>query len=517
MLYVKESPANTFAIIETLANVNLLPIQIPSIPAASLEPNGIFAVDDPAPPPSGKKIDQINFSRDASGKVIATATYVDINQQPPPPPPPPTGTDESAQNAAIAALQSALAALQTKVDNLPTDGTGGVSAPYFIDSIDPYNAAAERFGIKAVAGVDDTGQAAANTFGMEDTLHKWLLKTKAHSVELKFGCGTYAFAKPFRPDGALRIRGLSNGLGNANTIFRTPPGVDMGQIDGPATNGWFTEENPRYGATGLEIDGVTFWSRETPNAKVDPTYYRKKQANGAPTQGGVLLRTYATLRNVSVLGTPGYGFTHVGYSAANSGGNVNYCLTENCTTMWCGDFGMAQMGSDGNQNLFVRCNNFFNGGGGNADFSFLGNHFVSPGYDGNGWFGVLNAPYPSMCSFKTGDQWIVYQLLADNEGMGCLERAKTVQPGTDWGLWIDIGPVDGPLLVAPEWKPGMNWCVGGFHVKTNPNAVAGTIFGYTEDGSVRGQWNPPGVIIPGPNNTGWTKGSQQQIYITGIQ
>lgn len=524
MYYVKESPANTFTIIEGPVNPTLLARQIPAIPATALEPNGIYAVEDPAPAPSGKKIDTITFAKNSSGTVIATATYVDINQQPPPPPPP-TGTgDEDSQNANIAALQAAVTALQAQVASLGTGGgTGGVAAPYLIEGKDLTALHIEEFGGKGVHDLNDTTYAAANTNALKVELSAYLRRTGGFgAARLKFGPFHYAFAESFRiVDGPITVEGLGSSIGNIGTVIRTPPGVDMCKIDFAGSNGWETDPDgaTKFGATGAKLRGLTFYSREVPQGWKDPSYYRKPQANTGPTQAGILVRTLADIEDCQVLGPPGWGVVHVGYSAAGNGGNTNYGSVRRTTVMWGGDAAFIQMGSDGNQNRFYDCHSFFNGGPGDIDASLLGNLKVGHGHDGNGWFKILNAPYPSACAHPGTDGNLWYWILRlDSEGHGNLIRAQTEAPGADHNLWEPVGIIPQPEERYPLWQPNMKWAIGGYIIKTNPNASgAVNIASYVEDGQQRAQFDPPGIIIPGANNTGWLPSSQVTLYKTGIQ
>jgi hypothetical protein len=274
-----------------------------------------------------------------------------------------------------------------------------------------------------------------------------------------------------------------------------PTGTGTGIVSGTATFDFIRNRtwSERLGGAGKDatIRDITFWSRW---AKTDG-YFEDQTIVDGSYQSAIIMRTRANVRDVNIVGFPGYGIAPVadGDPLLRGAGNCNGFLIERVHTYYCGHAGIHIGLSDANAGTTYDVDTAYNGQAGIQDWSFLGNVHVNPqmAYDGNKFQGV-GKWFPGV--MYGGYYW---QARSQLKGADPTPNYANT-PGTDQYSWMRVGGNgSSPALdLYPAWasaNAGL-YAVCGAMETNNTNSANTVIRLYVEGGTPAAQFGPQDFI-----------------------
>lgn len=282
------------------------------------------------------------------------------------------------------------------------------------------------------------------------------------------------------PGGTHVYKSTNVGIPNTGA---PPTGTGSGIVSGSATFDYVRErswsEMRDQAAAYSEINDVQFWGRWT--GPTDPNGYDEDQTqtDGA-YHSGILMRTRATINDVTSLSYPGFGVAICadGDPLVRSAGNVNGWIMNNVRVSGNGHSGIRNGLSDSNAGMGTNIDCERNGWSGIDDRSFLSNTWtnVQCAFDGS-VFGVGK--------WVTGVTYNGYIYIARPPQIGFDAPANyTNAPDTDANSWILAGG-DGtatPSTSFPAWSAGdlAKYKPVGAIISDNANSAVNILSLYVE-------------------------------------
>lgn len=310
--------------------------------------------------------------------------------------------------------------------------------------------------------------------------------------------------------GTTRVYRVRTG-GTCSNTAPTGTGTSITVPGGTAVVDYIREltwSEKRYQAGGSVIADLTLWSRFDRAAHTAPYDETFSVATEGAYHSGIVMKNRATLTRVFCASFSGHGIAVVadGDPEVRAGGNVNQWRLDRVSAYWNGHDGIHVGNSDANAGVGIDIDVASNLRWGVADWSFLGNHWLSlqSAFDGRSFIG---APYPGQC-VHNGYWW-----LARVPGLGGDPDANyTNEPGTDPNSWQMMWG-DGQAFPGddtPIWKSTQRFVPNGAYVSNCIDEVTLFLGLYIEGGT-----NPPqfssATTVFGAIGVG-NSGHGEQIY-----
>ncbi|MEO7178947.1 MAG: hypothetical protein ABIW83_08885 [Allosphingosinicella sp.] len=306
-----------------------------------------------------------------------------------------------------------------------------------------------------------------------------------------FPPGNYHFSDAIRIRKAVRLQGSSAGTrANYNTMFTFPADKQGLVLDNNDTDNLsYLPYNPNEtGGSGTRIEGINFRGSST----------------GLNDKHGLLIRAFAVLRDVEVVGFGGHGiYVKASLPVPETppeqriGGQASNSQFYDCGAVGNNRSGLMIEGGDANIIQVVGGDYSFNGDWGVCDLSFLGCTFTgihtSQNAQPNG--GFRNGA-TSLVTYPAGSGQ-VWSIRTDNAASG-----GSTQPGTNENVWTRY---DGPLgtdRTPPNWTSGIAIRPGGPYITAVQTAWSVWTGCYSEGNQGPSQMAVSAIVIGGDHGAG---------------
>jgi hypothetical protein len=306
-----------------------------------------------------------------------------------------------------------------------------------------------------------------------------------------FPPGEYHFSGPIRIRKAVRLQGSSAGTrANYNTMFTFPADTQGLVLDNQDTDNlaYLPYDAEQTSGAGTRIEGINFRGSST---KLGDNH-------------GLLLRTFAVLRDVQVGGFGGHGI-YVRATlpqpdtplADRIGGQASNSQFYDCGAAGNARSGLMIEGGDASAIQVVGGDFSNNGDWGVCDRSglgctFTGIHTTQNAQKNSGYrSGATNLViHPA----GSGQIWAIRESIA--------AAGSTVTPGTNENVWTRYHEAVSDLNMPPNWTSGIAVRPGGPFNTAGPTAWSVWTGCYSEGNQGPSQMGPKAIVIGGDHGSG---------------